>query len=174
MRIPSLAPLLALAFIFAACDSVSTQPPFVAEPDSSFRLYSVSFWYDRPSTDAYTLDSLGNAVHMAGHLETLDTLRAVLPASDLARAKAILETTASRHPTQIPYPFQLFAYLDPTTGETLVDTERIDGGSSTTRTIRYADDSISSMFAHSAVRELPDSWTALDPVDSMLVALFHR
>ena len=93
--------------------------------------------------------------------------------SELVRVKSLLETSASRHPTSIPYPFQLVTVLD-STGKASCDTAWIDGGSTTSRTIAYSDGSSSSMSAHSAVQQLPDSWTALDPVDSLLAAVFPK
>jgi len=143
--------------------------------DSSFVFYTTTTQPDYPGSYAYTLNTQGDAARLVtsyvnGQTVT-DTLRATLGATALAKARQLLEASAARHLAVLPRPLKKDTMIT-AKGDTLYGYPTPVGGSTITRSSIYADGRTVSVALHQDTQLPSATWSSLNPVDSLLAALF--
>lgn len=141
--------------------------------DSSFALYSLEIHHDYPVSFAYTLNATGALTLVrqssANGAKVFDTTYAQLSASAFARARALLESAAARHPGALPERTEIDTIIQ--NGDTAYVKAFLCGSDVLTRTVTYANRTSASSTFNKNTQEESANWSALNPVDSLLEAL---
>jgi hypothetical protein len=143
--------------------------------NSSFTFYSTTIQPDYPGDYAYTLNKQGDAArllttHVNGKTVT-DTLRATLGPAALAKIHQLLDAPSVQQLAVLPRPIKRLIRVD-AKGDTLYGYSTPVGGSTTTRSIIYADGHMISVALHQDTQIPSATWDSLNSVDSLLAALF--
>lgn len=143
--------------------------------NSNFVSYSTTIQPDYPGYYAYTLNTQGDAARLLttyvnGQTVT-DTLRATLGPTALAKVHQLLEATPVQQLAVLPRPIERHIMVT-AKGDTLYGYPTPVGGSTTTRSIIYADGHMISVALHQDTQIPSVTWNSLNPVDSLLAALF--
>ena len=143
--------------------------------NSSFSFYSTKIQPDYPGYYEYTLNTQGNATRLVttyvnGKTVT-DTLRATLGPAALAKAHQLLDAPSVQQLAVLPRPLERLIRVD-ANGDTLYGYPTPIGGRTTTRSIIYAEGHTISVALHQDTQIPSATWDSLNPVDSLLAALF--